>query len=88
VGDYPFTTLTPQLGVVDEKTHKNPFVVADIPGLISGASEGRGLGNRFLRHVARARLLALVLDAARTPRAPRGPSSRSSTRLASPSARP
>ena len=67
VGDYPFTTLNPQLGVVDEKTYRNPFVVADIPGLISGASEGRGLGNRFLRHVARARLLALVLDASEDP---------------------
>jgi GTP-binding protein len=67
VGDYPFTTLTPQLGVVDEKSCREPFVVADIPGLISGASEGRGLGNRFLRHVARARLLALVLDASEDP---------------------
>ncbi len=67
IGDYPFTTLTPKLGVVDEKTYREPFVVADIPGLISGASEGRGLGNRFLRHVARARLLALVLDAAEDP---------------------
>ena len=67
VGNYMFTTLNPQLGVVDEKTYRNPFVVADIPGLISGASEGRGLGNRFLRHVARARLLALVLDASEDP---------------------
>jgi GTP-binding protein len=67
VGAYPFTTLTPGLGVVDEKTYREPFVVADIPGLISGASEGRGLGNRFLRHVARARLLALVLDASEDP---------------------
>ncbi len=67
VGNYPFTTLNPQLGVVDEKTYRKPFVVADIPGLISGASEGRGLGNRFLRHVARARLLALVLDASEDP---------------------
>jgi GTPase len=67
VGDYPFTTLTPQLGVVDEKSHREPFVVADIPGLVSGASEGRGLGNRFLRHVARARLVALVLDASEDP---------------------
>lgn len=64
VGDYPFTTLTPGLGVVDDRTYREPYVVADIPGLISGASEGRGLGNRFLRHVARARLLAIVLDAA------------------------
>ena len=67
VGDYPFTTLTPNLGVVDEKTYREPFVVADIPGLVSGASEGRGLGNRFLRHVARAQLLALVLDASEDP---------------------
>ncbi len=67
VGDYPFTTLTPGLGVVDEKTYREPFVVADIPGLISGASEGKGLGNRFLRHIARARLLALVVDASEDP---------------------
>lgn len=67
VGDYPFTTLTPKLGVVDEKGYREPFVVADIPGLITGASEGRGLGNRFLRHVSRARLLALVLDASEDP---------------------
>ena len=67
VGDYPFTTLSPALGVVDEKTYRDAFVVADIPGLISGASRGRGLGNRFLRHVARARLLALVLDASEDP---------------------
>ncbi len=67
VGDYPFTTLTPGLGVVDDRAYREPYVVADIPGLISGASEGRGLGNRFLRHVARARLLAIVLDAAEDP---------------------
>ena len=67
VGDYPFTTLAPQLGVVDERSYPEPFVVADIPGLISGASEGRGLGNRFLRHVARARLLAIVMDASEDP---------------------
>jgi GTP-binding protein len=72
VGDYPFTTLAPQLGVVDEKCYREPFVVADIPGLISGASEGRGLGNRFLRHVARARLLALVLDASEDPEGAEG----------------
>jgi len=72
VGDYPFTTLSPQLGVVDERAYRGPFVVADIPGLISGASEGRGLGNRFLRHVARARLLALVLDASEDPEGAEG----------------
>ena len=72
IGDYPFTTLSPQLGVVDEKSYRQPFVVADIPGLISGASEGRGLGNRFLRHVARARLLALVLDAGEDPEGAEG----------------
>jgi GTP-binding protein len=67
VGDYPFTTLSPQLGVADDRRYRGPFVVADIPGLVEGASEGRGLGNRFLRHVARARLLALVLDASEDP---------------------
>lgn len=72
VGDYPFTTLTPKLGVVDEKSYREPFIVADIPGLICGASEGRGLGNRFLRHVARARLLALVLDASEDPEGAEG----------------
>ena len=72
VGDYPFTTLSPKLGVVDDRFYREPFVVADIPGLISGASEGRGLGNRFLRHVARARLLALVLDASEDPEGAEG----------------
>jgi GTP-binding protein len=72
VGEYPFTTLSPQLGVVDERTYRERFVVADIPGLVSGASEGRGLGNRFLRHVARARVLALVLDASEDPQGAEG----------------
>lgn len=72
VGDYPFTTLTPRLGVVEEYRSPSPFVVADIPGLISGASEGRGLGNRFLRHVARARLLAIMLDASEDPEGAEG----------------
>ncbi|HEX2098886.1 MAG TPA: GTPase ObgE [Rubrobacteraceae bacterium] len=72
VGDYPFTTLTPKLGVVDEKSYREPFVVADIPGLVSGANEGKGLGNRFLRHIARARLLALILDASEDPEGAEG----------------
>jgi GTP-binding protein len=63
IADYPFTTLEPNLGVVrlDDATE---FVVADIPGLIEGASEGRGLGHQFLRHVERARVLCLLVDLA------------------------
>ena len=63
IADYPFTTLEPNLGVV-QPPGRPEFTVADVPGLIAGASEGRGLGYRFLRHVERARALVLLLDLA------------------------
>ena len=62
IGDYPFTTLSPNLGVV--RHGDVDYVVADVPGLIEGAGEGRGLGHDFLRHVERARVLVHVLDCA------------------------
>ena len=65
IGDYPFTTLSPNLGVTEAPDTEAVFVLADVPGLIAGAHTGAGLGHRFLRHVERAPILVHVVDASR-----------------------
>ncbi len=62
IADYPFTTLQPNLGIVKYRDYKT-FTIADIPGIIEGASEGKGLGHKFLKHIERTKILLIMIDA-------------------------
>jgi len=62
VADYPFTTLNPHIGIIEYPDDYRRLILADIPGLIQGASENKGLGHRFLRHIERCKLLCLIVD--------------------------
>jgi GTP-binding protein len=66
VAAYPFTTLQPQIGVIEYPEEYERIVLADVPGLIAGASENKGLGHRFLKHIERCKLLLLIIDLAGT----------------------